>query len=103
MSAGAIHPAKLPVKFCRPAHFPEVAGPASVCGTDQRFDVPTPSPMQTRIRMATAMWRLTTIQTRRMLEALRRPAQVNVLRTRGGGAPATFRLSESQPDADAEM
>src|ERR1700680_2669498 len=103
MSAGAIHPAKLPVKFCSPVHFPEVVGPASVCVTDQRLEVHIPRPIQTRIRMATAMRGLATMPTRRMLEAIRGPTPVNVLRTRVGVAPAAIHLSESQPDTSAEI
>src|SRR5260370_25255428 len=103
MSVGAMHPARLPVKFCRPVHFPDVAGPASVCVTAQRFEVHMPRPMQARIRIAMAARWLATIPTSTILEAISGPAPVNVLRTRGGGAPAAIHLSESHPDASAEM
>src|SRR5882762_9582376 len=101
MSVGAIHPARLPVKFCRPVHFPDVAGPASVCVTAQRFEVHMPRPMQARIRIAMAARWLATIPTSTILEAITGPAPVNVLRTRVGEAPAAIHLSESQPETSA--
>src|SRR5260370_27827169 len=103
MSVGAIHPARLPVKFCRPVHFPDVAGPASVCVTAQRFEVHMPRPMKARIRIAMAARWLATIPTSTILEAISGPAPVNVLRTRVGVAPAGTHLYESHPDASAEM
>src|SRR5437868_5903921 len=101
MSAGAIHPAKLPVKFCSPVHFPDVVGPASVCVTDQRLDVHMPRPMQVRTRIATAALWFGTIPTSKMLDAITGPAPVNVLRTSVGVAPEAIHLSESQPEMSA--
>src|SRR5260370_41766333 len=103
MSVGGMHRGGLAVKFCRPVHFPDVGGPASVCVTAQRFEVHMPRPMQARIRIAMAGRWLATIPTSTILEAISGPAPVNVLRTRVGVAPAAIHLSESHPDASAEM
>src|ERR1700731_728482 len=102
MSVGAIHPARLPVKFCRPVHFPEVAGPARVCVTDQRFEVHMPRPMHASINRAMAALWFATSTTGMILEAISGPAPVKVLRTRVGVPPAAIHLSDNQPDRSAE-
>src|SRR2546423_10315894 len=102
VSAGAIHPARFPVKFCRPVHLPAVDAPARVCVIAQRLEVHMPMPRQTKTSRAMAAVWLDTIETRIMLDARIGPAPVNVLRTHVTLAPVAIHRSESHPEVIAE-
>src|ERR1700694_6079763 len=97
VSMGAIAPAKLPTKFCTPAHRPATRGPARVWVTVQQ--VPPARPMKTPANDSTQ----TKIASGATAAAAREtpkpadPRPSNVLRTRVVEAPAAIHRSAYFP------
>src|ERR1700680_2638944 len=102
VSIGAIAPAKLPTKFCTPAHRPAPRGPAHVCPTAQQ--VPPAGPMK-RPASDSSQTKIASGATAAAIKETPKPTDPvpsNALRTRVVEVPPAIHRSEIFPLTNAE-
>src|ERR1700681_2851986 len=102
VSIGAIAPAKLPTKFCTPAHLPATRGPANVCPTVQQ--VPPARPMK-RPASDSSQTKIASGATAAAIKEPPKPTDPmpsNALRTRVVEVPLAIHRSEIFPLTNAE-
>ena len=97
VTTGAIHPARLPRKFCRPVHLPAGCGPASVWVIAQALEALIPQNAAANSRHTTENTGSLTTQAASEIPAPTCPTTINVLRTMVGVFPKAMHRSEAHP------
>src|ERR1700746_3383858 len=97
VTTGAIHPARLPKKFCSPVHLPAACGPARVWVIAQVLETLTPQNTAANSRHPTESTGPPTTQVASEIPATTCPTTINVLRIRVGVSPEAMQRSETHP------
>src|SRR5208337_4471298 len=98
VTAGATTPAKLPMQFSIPVHFPATSGPAKDCVSAQWFDENKPyTKLATNSRPSESLALPTSIDAAMKTQHPHSPMETKAWRTRAAGRPRRIMASAASP------